>query len=71
MHDDVGGVSSYSGGVAVGFPPYTLVAVGEYAEVQTPKSTYKSVFIFAKLDGPLIEVSLNKKDFTFILLLTP
>ena len=58
-HDEQPGINSYSGGVAVGFPPYTLVAVGEYDEVTPPSGTsYKSVFIFAKLDGPLVEVSL-------------
>jgi hypothetical protein len=70
MHDDVGGVSSYSGGVAVGFPPYTLVAVGEYDEVHTATESYKSVFIFAKLDGPLIEVSRTKAS-TYMIMLTP
>jgi len=64
MHDDVGGVNSYSGGVAVGFPPYTLVAVGEYDEVTPPSgSPYKSVFVFAKLDGPLVEVYPNLLSF--------
>jgi hypothetical protein len=56
-HDEQPGVNSYSGGVAVGFPPYTLVAVGEYDEVTNVTPPYKSVFVFAKLDGPLVEVS--------------
>jgi hypothetical protein len=56
-HDEQPGINSYSGGVAVGFPPYTLVAVGEYDEVTNVSPPYKSVFIFAKLDGPLVEVS--------------
>jgi hypothetical protein len=52
-------VNSYSGGIAVGFPPYTLLAVGEYAEVEATdrEPAFKSVFIFAKLDGPLVTVS--------------
>ncbi len=56
-HDEQPGVNSYSGGVAVGFPPYTLIAVGEYDEVTNANQSYKSVFVFAKLDGPLVEVS--------------
>ncbi|MCJ1402453.1 hypothetical protein MMC11_005673 [Xylographa trunciseda] len=44
----------YKGGVAISFPPYTLVAVGEYAIVHHNGNEYKSIFIFAKLDGPLL-----------------
>lgn len=47
-----GSIDSYMGGVGVGFPPYTLVAVGQYSSVtEKDGSEYKSVFIFAKLDG--------------------
>ena len=46
----------YVGGVSVGFEPYNFMAVGGYEEITQPdKHTYKSVFIFAKLNGPLIE----------------
>ncbi|MCJ1385951.1 hypothetical protein MMC17_009076 [Xylographa soralifera] len=44
----------YKGGVAISFPPYTLAAVGEYAIVHQNGNEYKSIFIFAKLDGPLL-----------------
>jgi hypothetical protein len=47
---------SYRGGIGITIPPYGFVAVGEYAEVLKPdNTTYKSVFIYAKLDGPLID----------------
>ncbi|MCJ1248188.1 hypothetical protein MMC30_005405 [Trapelia coarctata] len=48
-HQDI-----YKGGVGIGFPPYTFVGVGEYAVVTKGNEEYKSIFIFAKLDGPLI-----------------
>jgi hypothetical protein len=41
----------YKGGVGVSFPPYTFIGVGEYANVTQNGSSYKSVFVFAKLDG--------------------
>jgi hypothetical protein len=48
---------SYRGGVGLQIPPYGFAAVGEYAEVtKADGSTYKSVFIYAKLDGPLIDL---------------
>jgi len=37
----------YLGGIGLSFPPYTFVGVGEYAIL----NNYKSVFIYAKLDG--------------------
>lgn len=49
---------SYRGGIAVTFPPYVFVAVGEYSIITSSdgKDVYKSIFIFAKLDGPLVEL---------------
>ena len=46
---DVGssGEEIYRGGVGISFPPYTFVGLGEYAVF----NNYKSVFIYAKLDG--------------------
>jgi hypothetical protein len=51
-------IESYRGGVGISFPPYVFVAVGEYSIVTDTKSgaSYKSIFIFAKLDGPIIEL---------------
>ena len=57
VHNNSNGDDSYAGGIAVGIPPYLLMAVGEYHEITGPPS-YKSVFIFAKLDGPLISLEL-------------
>ncbi|KAF2257918.1 hypothetical protein CC78DRAFT_597881 [Lojkania enalia] len=51
-------VESYRGGISLGIPPYKFIAVGEYAVVQITvpeKKEFKSVFIFAKLDGPIID----------------
>src|SRR6185369_4124281 len=48
----------YLGGVAVSFPPYTFSGLGEYAIVKDKTGEYKSVFVFAKLDGPLIQLEL-------------
>jgi hypothetical protein len=45
----------YKGGIGVSFPPYTFVGVGEYANVIQNGSSYKSVFVFAKLDGRKLE----------------
>ena len=45
---------SYRGGIGIAFPPYTFVAVGEYSRVQLLNKEYKSVFVYAKLDGPLV-----------------
>lgn len=45
-HQDI-----YKGGVGISFPPYTFVGVGEYAVVTKGSDEYKSIFIFAKLDG--------------------
>ncbi len=46
----------YRGGIGVSFPPYVFVAVGSYDIVTDTmtKKTYKSIFVFAKLDGPLV-----------------
>jgi hypothetical protein len=46
----------YRGGIAVEIPPYTFVAVGEYAVVTVNSVEFKSVFVYAKLDGPIIDL---------------
>ena len=49
----------YLGGVAVSFPPYTFNGLGEYAVVTNADSSqYRSIFVYAKLDGPLITLEL-------------
>jgi len=42
----------YMGGIAVGFVPYSFLAAGYYGEMP-----YKTVFVFAKLTGPLITLA--------------
>ncbi|KAL7931801.1 hypothetical protein V8C35DRAFT_329162 [Trichoderma chlorosporum] len=54
-HGNTGGIDYYAGGLIVGWVPYQFQAAGFYGTV-TPKDqeAFKSVFVFAKLDGPLI-----------------
>jgi hypothetical protein len=44
----------YYGGVTVGFTPYMFLAAGGYGEVTQHNETFKTVFLFAELEGPLI-----------------
>jgi hypothetical protein len=48
-------VNAYRGGIAVTVPPYGFVAVGEYAVVTNISGEFKSVFVYAKLDGPIVD----------------
>ncbi|GIK00104.1 hypothetical protein Aspvir_004119 [Aspergillus viridinutans] len=50
-------MTKYIGGVDFQFEPYSFLAVGSYGELKdaTGSMLFKSVFVFAKLDGPLIE----------------
>ena len=43
----------YEGGLALSMLPYTLLAVGAYRHQKPPAEDFKSVFVFARLDGPL------------------
>lgn len=58
------GVSAdiFKGGLALGFETWQFLAVGEYASIvplsaASDSTPYKSVFVFAKLDGPLITLT--------------
>ncbi|KAF8848465.1 hypothetical protein BDZ45DRAFT_269894 [Acephala macrosclerotiorum] len=53
-HEIVADGEIYMGGLGICFPPYTFVGLGEYKILHN----YKSVFIYAKLDSPLIELEL-------------
>ncbi|KAI0890544.1 uncharacterized protein GGS22DRAFT_151195 [Annulohypoxylon maeteangense] len=56
-HGNEGGADYYAGGMIVGFEPWQLQAAGFYGEVTPkghPEDKFKSIFVFAKLDGPLI-----------------
>ncbi|KAK6860469.1 hypothetical protein PG995_004105 [Apiospora arundinis] len=56
-HGNTGGVDYYAGGLIVGFVPWQLQAAGFYGMVTPkdhPEKPFRSIFVFAKLDGPLI-----------------
>ncbi|KAA8897745.1 hypothetical protein FN846DRAFT_783189 [Sphaerosporella brunnea] len=44
----------YRGGITVAFQPYVFLAAGFYGDM---KGKYKTVFVFAKLTGPLITLA--------------
>lgn len=54
-HGNTGELDYYAGGLVVGFVPYQFMAAGFYGSA-TPKdgSPFTSIFVFAKLNGPLI-----------------
>lgn len=55
-HMDDGTAEVYKGGIAVGFKAWQVLAVGEYKAVRatTTTSAYRAVFVYGKLDGPLV-----------------
>lgn len=57
-HEVTDTLDAYRGGIAVALEPYDFVAVGEYAEVKEGADEYKSIFIYAKLDGPLVDLEI-------------
>jgi hypothetical protein len=47
----------YLGGVVLGVEPYSFTAVGSYGEIRDKTGhSFKSVFVFCQLEGPLIEL---------------
>ncbi|RYP41838.1 hypothetical protein DL767_000739 [Monosporascus sp. MG133] len=56
-HGNDGGLDYCAGGMIIGYVPYQFGAAGFYGKV-TPsdpaKSSFRSIFVFAKLDGPLV-----------------
>lgn len=53
------GLDYYAGGIIVGWVPYQLQAAGFYGEAlpeggHKPQDIFRSVFVFARLDGPLV-----------------
>jgi hypothetical protein len=50
----------YRGGVAITIPPYAFLAVGEESVVtnKTDNSSFNSVFIYGRLDGPIIQLEI-------------
>jgi hypothetical protein len=53
-HGKTGTLDYYSGGLVVGYDPYQLQAAGFYGKATASGRQFTSVFIFAKLDGPLV-----------------
>lgn len=56
-HGNDSGMDYYAGGLIVGWVPYQFQAAGFFGTVTpnaTPNKPFKSIFVFAKLDGPLI-----------------
>ncbi|MCJ1345798.1 hypothetical protein MMC31_004007, partial [Peltigera leucophlebia] len=54
-HGNTGALDYYAGGLIIGFVPYQFEAAGFYGKA-SPKGAqeFTSVFIFARLDGPLV-----------------
>ncbi|KAF4439608.1 putative transcriptional activator srcap-like protein [Fusarium austroafricanum] len=57
-HGKEGNTEYYAGGLIIGWVPYQIEAAGFYGECipegGTKDQMFRSVFVFAKLDGPLI-----------------
>lgn len=54
-HGNTGTLDYYSGGLIIGFVPYQFQAAGFYGQANPPGGqNFTSVFIFAKLEGPLV-----------------
>ncbi|QGI71151.1 hypothetical protein CEK26_003488 [Fusarium fujikuroi] len=54
-HGNIPGLNYYAGGLIVGWVPYQLQAAGFYGEAKPQnRDSFVSVFVFARLDGPLV-----------------
>ncbi|KAI1773210.1 hypothetical protein F4818DRAFT_120559 [Hypoxylon cercidicola] len=55
-HGNTGGTDYFAGGLVVGWKPYQFEAAGFYGLVKQPDpgEDFTSIFIFAKLNGPLV-----------------
>jgi hypothetical protein len=47
----------YMGGVSIGFEEWEFTAIGAYEVITSGSSSYKSVFVYAKLNGPLFTLA--------------
>ncbi len=59
IHDVTTEMETYSGGIAVGFTAWQVLAVGQYAIMKAKgpgDDGFRAVFVYGKLDGPLIEL---------------
>jgi hypothetical protein len=60
-HGNTGSLDYYAGGLIVGFEPYQFQAAGFYGVADPPGGKeFKSVFIFTRLDGPLVTLEFAK-----------
>lgn len=48
----------YAGGIAIEVEPYTFLAGGEYGTITKDGSSFKTLFVFAELAGPLVELEI-------------
>jgi len=49
-------IKLFSGGIVVSIKPYSILAFGSYGVIQNQYKQYKTLFFFAQLRGPLIEL---------------
>jgi hypothetical protein len=52
-----GMIDRYMGGVSIGFEEWEFTAVGAYEVITSGTNSYKSVFVYAKLNGPLFTLA--------------
>lgn len=59
IHDVVVDTEKYSGGIVVNFKAWQVLAIGQYTikSASEGKSGFRAVFVYGKLDGPLIELA--------------
>ncbi|KAH8702265.1 hypothetical protein BGW36DRAFT_405079 [Talaromyces proteolyticus] len=57
---DSGNIKGFAGGIVVSFKPYMFAAAGFYGKVTLDHggNEFTSVFVFARLDGPLVTLEL-------------
>ncbi|KAI9932538.1 hypothetical protein ASPWEDRAFT_100311 [Aspergillus wentii DTO 134E9] len=56
-HGNTGELEYFAGGLIVGFVPWEFIAAGFYGDAKLADgTTFKSMFLFAKLNGPLFEI---------------
>ncbi|KAF5621321.1 uncharacterized protein FTJAE_11350 [Fusarium tjaetaba] len=58
VHGNDGAMDYYAGGLIIGFRPYQFQAAGFYGVITLANSnSFQSVFVFAKLNGPLMTLA--------------
>lgn len=60
-HGTSEGLDYWAGGLIIGFVPWEFTAAGFYGDATGPKGAkFKSVFVFAKLNGPLLTLEFGE-----------